>query len=86
MSAVPRRAFHLTLSLGADTKADLVGALESIALRVSRDELTIGVSGGVSSGYIYELLTDPSMTHQKYFADIAKHLSESSASAKAGAV
>ena len=39
-----------------------------------RGELTIGVSGGPCSGYIYELLQDPEMTHDAYHAELRKYL------------
>lgn len=74
MSIAPIRAFRLTLRLDADTKDELVHALEAIALRIEREELTVGLSGGVSSGYTYELLADPSKTHAQYFDELRQYL------------
>jgi len=67
---VPVRAFRFTLRLDADSRDDLTQALENIATRIALDELTTGVSGGYGSGYSYELLNDPSQTHERYFADL----------------
>ena len=70
----PKRAVRLTLKLDADTKNDLARELENIASMIDRDELTVGVSGGFSSGYIYELLHDPEQTHDKYFMELRDYL------------
>ena len=75
MSTAPKRAFRLTLRLEADDRAELADALRSFADQVDREEVTTGVSGGPSSGSIYELLHDPAMTHERYFADLNEYLS-----------
>jgi len=74
MSIAPSRAFRLTLRLDADTRDELARELERIALRIDREELTVGMSGGVSSGYTYELLADPSKTHEQYFEEVRQYL------------
>jgi len=74
LGAEPRRAVRLTLQLDADTIRDLAHALEQIAMRVERDEMTTGCSGGYTSGYSYELLQDPEQTHDGYFAQLREHL------------
>jgi hypothetical protein len=68
------RAVRLTLKLDADDMRELSHALYTIAERAERGELTIGVSGGPCSGYIYELLQDPAMTHDAYHAELRAYL------------
>lgn len=74
LEAAPCRAVRLTLQLDADTMMDLATALEQIAMRVERGEMTTGCSGGYTSGYSYELLQDPEQTHDGYFAKLRNHL------------
>lgn len=74
MSEQPRRAFVFTLKLGADTREELVRALDQISYQIAADQMTTGVSGGVGSGYTYELLHDPEQTHEKYFAELHAYL------------
>lgn len=71
---IPSRAFRLTLKLEADNKHELANALINMAHQIERDQLTIGVSGGYSSGAIYELLTNPEQTHQRYFEQLQEYL------------
>ena len=80
MSA-PVRAFRLTLRLDADTAMDLANALFNLSVRADRGELTVGTSGGSSSGYSYELLHSPEQTHEKYFAELNAYLADKAASA-----
>lgn len=80
MSQAPHRAYRLTLKLEADTLDDLGSALMNMSHQVERGELTVGVSGGPSSGAIYELLHDPAQTHELYFAEVRKYLDERAAS------
>lgn len=61
-----RRAFHLTLEAGTDTREDLAAALEQLAWEVRADKLTRGAWGSPSSGGTYELRVDLSMTHERY--------------------
>jgi hypothetical protein len=68
------RAVRLTLKLDADDMRELSYALRTIADHAERGELTIGVSGGPCSGYIYELLQDPTMTHDAYHAELRAYL------------
>lgn len=70
----PMRAVRLTLKLDADDMRELSYALRTIADHAERGELTIGVSGGPCSGYIYELLQDPTMTHDAYHAELRAYL------------
>lgn len=70
----PMRAVRLTLKLDADDMRELSYALRTIADHAERGELTTGVSGGPCSGYIYELLQDPEMTHDAYHAALRQYL------------
>jgi len=72
----PRRACQLTLQLDADSLPELATALINIAAQVERGEMTTGVSGGPTSGHIYELLHNAEQTHEKYFAEVRTYLEE----------
>ena len=74
MSEAPHRACRLTLKMEADTPSELADALRQMARQVERDELTTGVSGGPSSGSIYEFTLDPAQTHDAYFAQVREWL------------
>lgn len=73
-AASPVRAFRLTLRLEADTREDLANALVQMANQIDRDQLSVGVSGGPSSGAIYELLHNPNQTHENYFREVSQYL------------
>lgn len=75
-TAPPVRAFRLTLRLDADTREDMANALMQMASQLDRDQLSVGVSGGPSSGAIYELLHNPNQTHENYFNEVRQYLAE----------
>lgn len=70
----PKRAVRLTLKLDADDIRELSYALRNLADQAECGELTSGVSGGLHSGYIYELLQDPNQTHESYHAELRAYL------------
>lgn len=70
----PRRACRLVLTLEADTRADMVSALENIACQLYRGEMTKGVSGGYSSGHTYEYTEAEHPTHDEYVAQLNAYL------------
>lgn len=70
----PMRAVRLTLKLDADDMRELCYALRTLADHAERNELTTGVMGGSDSGYIYELLVDPTITHDSYHAALREYL------------
>ena len=72
----PARAVRLTLKLDADDTQELANTLRNIANHAERGELTTGVSGGPCSGYIYELLVDPEITHELYHQKLRAYLEE----------
>lgn len=69
----PRRAFHLTLTVQADTEAELLQVLDEYAelarTNVPRGSLNSAM-GGVSSGACYEATVDPTMTHERYVREL----------------
>lgn len=73
---LPVRAVRLTLRLDADDIQELARSLCRIADSAERGELTVGCCGGPDSGYIYELLQDPTMTHDAYHAALRAYLDE----------
>lgn len=76
----PVRKLRLTLMLEADTVRDLANALTNLAIDAEREGLSQScVSGGMSSSYVYELLTNPEQTHERYFAELRAHLAGESA-------
>ena len=54
----------------------MANALRTIADHVDRDEISVGMSGGPSSGWIHELLHDPAQTHETYFAQVREYLKD----------
>lgn len=79
MTKPPVRAFRLTLQLDADSAYDLARELQNIAYRVDTGQISSGVSGGPSTGSIYELLHDPEQTHDAYHAQLRGYLTERAA-------
>lgn len=72
----PVRAYRLSLVLEADSDTDMAHALCNLADRIQRGQVTHGVWGSPSDGAIYELLIDPSMTHDAYHAALRAYLDE----------
>lgn len=72
----PVRAFRLTMALEADTRTAMAWALRNLADRVEREEVTVGCWGSPSDGAIYELLVDPSVTHDSYHAALRAYLDD----------
>jgi hypothetical protein len=70
----PQRACRLLLNLQADSREELAGALYNMASRIERGEMSKGVSGGPSSGYIYELVEGEHPTHDDYFQQLTAYL------------
>jgi hypothetical protein len=77
----PKRACRFVLDLEADTRQDLAGALFNISSRIERGEMTHGVSGGYSSGYIYELTENDTPTHDEWAERLRTYLDEKKAPA-----
>lgn len=78
----PVRAYRLTLALEADTDGDMATALRNLASRIEREQVSTGVWGSPSDGAIYELLINPSMTHDAYHAELRRYLDNRRAGSK----
>jgi hypothetical protein len=74
----PHRAVRLTVLLEADSKEDMLRAIDSIGQAISRDELTTGTWGAPSHGAIYEYVRGDSPTHDEYFEQTRRWLRENS--------
>lgn len=74
MADEPKRACRLVLDLQADNRQSLSDALYNMASRIERGEMTQGVSGGYSSGYIYELTESDRPTHDEWARDLRAYL------------
>lgn len=73
----PRRAYVLTLELQANTKKELRDGLYHFFTALDRGELSgKGVSGSPSSGWIYNIDIDESITKEAYFAAIDEYLAQ----------
>lgn len=65
--AKPRRAWQLELSIGADTREDLVALLESLLFDSLKRGSDSSVTGGYSSGGYFTVTHAPEWTHDRYF-------------------
>ncbi len=70
----PHRAFRFSLRMEADTRSDLMQSLEQLADMVARNEISYGCWGGCSSGGIYDLTIDESVTAEMYQANLKEYL------------
>ena len=84
MSKPPMRSFRLTIRAEADTAADLGSELCRIANQIECGKLSFGVSAGVTSGSIYELLHDPNQTHDEYVKQVNEYLQAKTANTQHG--
>ena len=78
-SSAPNRACILNIEIQADTRADMVHALETIAIAIDRGEMTRGCSGGPSSGWTYEYTEAERPTHDEYVAELRAYLADARA-------
>lgn len=62
----PVRACRLQLDIQADTRDEMVRALEGIATAIDRREMSTGCSGGVHSGWTYEYAENDGPSHEEY--------------------
>jgi hypothetical protein len=73
MSApAPKRAYHFTLDLHADDRAELAYALQRLADDVLAEAWVGQTSGGSSSGHHAVLTIDPEMSPERYQAALAE--------------
>jgi hypothetical protein len=62
----PTRAHSITIIAGADTHEQLISVLHSIIFDLRRGSKRCA-SGAPESGYYFEYVIDPEMTHDRYF-------------------
>lgn len=63
---IPRRAFRLELKVEADSRKELIGFLRSFETSLHMDQVSTGATGGYSSGAIYSLDVDETITHDDW--------------------
>ena len=69
----PRRAFHLTAEIGGDTLADLEHEIRHLLECVQRGSRRV-TGGSPSGGGHWEVVENPEMTHERYFALVNEYL------------
>lgn len=77
----PRRAYVLELKVEADTLKDLIGYLRNFETELYAGKVSTGVSGGYSSGAIYSLSVDETITHDSWAEAIEDYVHALSAKA-----
>lgn len=88
MSDKPHRRYQLTLDIGADSYDELLYAIHAFADHMDMnypalDHNTNGASGGVSTGYSYEVKVDTDMTHERWYEELQAYLKARKASQEA---
>lgn len=68
---IPKRCYELSMTIGADTKEDLLShlAFVHITLYDAGDEYH-SVSGGVSVNHIIDVVHNPDMDNKRYFKEL----------------
>ena len=79
MNEKPHRRYQLTLDIGADTYDELLRAIHTFADHMDMnypalDYSTNGASGGVSTGYSYDVKVDNDMTHERWYEELQAYL------------
>jgi hypothetical protein len=69
----PKRSFELTVRISGDTWEDIIDEFRFLELHLSMHGASCqSVSGGLNRGHIVEIYHDPTMTHEKYIAEVEK--------------
>jgi hypothetical protein len=76
MTSPPKRAVILTAKIEADSRDEMVDALEDMARRLAMGEITNGCSGGPTRSSIYEYIEGEVPTHDEYFRQLHAYLAE----------
>lgn len=67
----PERAVIVTITIGGDSDADVIGAIRGIAHDYwDREMVGSCVSGSPSCGYTITVRRNPEMTHERYFEEV----------------
>lgn len=69
---LPKRAYTLDLSLTADSVDALIGQLNGIIFHLRNEDVvtTNIISGGYDSGYVLDIIVDPTQSHDKFMQDL----------------
>lgn len=70
------RACTMTLTIGADTRADMAEALDQLAIDLINGYINgpSGCSGGTRSGFSYEVKFGDRPTNEEYIAELNAYL------------
>lgn len=71
----PKRKHEMTLTFSGDELKDIVRGLSQVAFDIESGHVGPCVSGGVSSGWHWQINTNPEMTHEQYVLELDKYLS-----------
>ena len=69
----PKRRVEMSLKVNADSIDELVSYLRNFAFEVSTGTRT-GVSGGYSTGAVYQIVEDESITHESWEKALNEHI------------
>lgn len=69
----PKRAFELTISIGADDRKSMLRLLEHYSAQLAEGSNSV-VSGGYDAGGWFAVTERPEQTHEKWSADLDAHL------------
>lgn len=73
----PKRRFTIEIEIGGDTWDDAARGLRDIAQHVEEHGPACKmVSGSPSCGYSVVVVEEPNATHESYFAELERYLSE----------
>jgi hypothetical protein len=72
----PRRAYMLDLKVDADSLDDLIGYLRTFETDLYMGKVSKGISGGYSSGAIYDLSVDETITHESWVVALEAYINE----------
>jgi hypothetical protein len=75
--AKPHRRIEFTLKVGADSIKDLQQALGQVSFDIEAGSRGPCVSGGVTSGWCWNIKEDESITHKMYVEQLQQHLAQS---------
>jgi hypothetical protein len=73
---IPKRACILTIMLEADSKDDMLRALDATYQALARDELTHGVWGGSHHSAVYDYVQREHPTHDEYVLHLKEWLAK----------
>ncbi len=73
MTDKPKRRVEFKLEVSADSIDELVAYLRNLAFEIQQGTRT-GVSGGYSSGAVYQTVEDESITHESWEKTLNKYL------------